>query len=457
MNPSRTFLPASLALLVAGVLPAQQALTPLTSSDDHHQDAAISPDGLQVVFKVGLGKIGRVSTRTGVESILVSSSQNDLFHVLWARNSLDLYYVQGNRVRSVSRSGGNPLILATLQGTSLRIWDVDPTGRTIVGSRRDAGLDHIFTLDTSGLFLPQDIVESPNVLDDIHVDPSGAVILYRSWPALPFANKEYYRADLDGGNQTLLHMTFFGDSAAWTDAGQTFAMTTLTPTEPPTLGLARVGPSGILELLTDADAVARRSTVSADTRWILFEAINPQGGGVNPAVMPGMGGGAVMLARGQNLIFNSGSLTGGLSMDHDNLLVAFSANRADIAGDPDQIYAVALDREIRVYPRVEVGKSLWIELPLELDELGFLALSTGVELGTPLTLVGVSGALELLSGPGEIAIVLSGAGTGTEPLSAQFDVPNDPTLIGQEFYFQGLRLPVSGPGAFTHWGWFTVF
>ena len=457
MNPSLTLLPPVLAL-AAGCLPSQQPLTPLTTSNDQHLDSAISPDGLQVVFKVGLGKIGQVSTRTGAESILVTSFQNDLFDVLWAPDSLELYYVQGDRVRSVSRSGGNPLILATLQGSDLRIWDVDPTGRSIVGSRRAGGIYHIFTLDTSGQFLPQDIVESVNVLDDIHVDPSGTVILYRAWPALPFAPKEYYRADLDdGGNQVLLQMTGFGDSAAWTDDGQTFAMTTLTPTEPPTLGLVRVGPSGVQELLTGTVTVARRSTVSADRQWILFEASNPKGGGVNPAVMPGMGGGAVMLASGQNLIFNGGSLTGGLSMDHDNLLVAFSANQADIGGDPDQIYAVALDREIRVYPRVEVGESLWFELPVELDELGVLALSTGVGVGAPFTLPGVSGALELLFGPGEIAIILSGMGTGTEPLSRQMEVPNDPALIGQEFYFQGLRIPVSSAGAFTNWGWFTIF
>ena len=47
---------------------------------------------------------------------LVVSPQNDLFDFLWAPNSLDVYYLQGNLVKSVARTGGLALSpLATIR------------------------------------------------------------------------------------------------------------------------------------------------------------------------------------------------------------------------------------------------------------------------------------------------------------------------------------------------------
>lgn len=452
---------ALLALVLAVTVPCQggsaQVLPPLSSSPDHHLDAKISPDGQTVLYRTGPGKIGRVSTVNGAEIPLVVSAQNNLFDYLWAPNSLDVYFLQGNQVRSISRSGGSSLLLATIAGTNVRIWCVDADGVNIWGTRRENGLHHIFSLDTSGGLLPVDVLSSPNVLDDVRVDPSGSSILYRSGSAQPFAAKEYYRADADGQNEMSLLATFSGDSADWADAGQNFVLSAFTPTVPPAWGIGRVDSAGVLEFLTDADALMRRTSVSADGQWILFEARNPRDGGVIPGVMPATGGGAVMLYSGQNLILNGGSLTGGLSMDHDNSLVAFSASFSDFPGTPDQVFLVALDREVRIHPRVEVGRSFTVELPVEMGELGALAFSVGVETGTPLTVPGINGAFELLAGPGQFAVVLIGQGDGNGPLTVQGDVPNLPRLIGSDIFFQGLRIPESGPGAFTHWGWFTIF
>ncbi len=455
MIPIRALLPVLVALAWSASAPGQ--LVPLTTSGTSHSAPEISPDGLQVAFKVGLEKIGTVSLTSGIESTLVNSPAQNLFDFLWSPTSSAIYYLQGNLVRSIPRSGGVPVILGTLQGIDHALWCVDGTDTTIFGTRREGSTYYIFVIDTSGGFAPKDIVSSVNVLDDVRVDPSGTSILYRSWPAIPFTAKEYYRADVDGQNQTLLHTTDPLDqaqSAVWTDDGQTFALTMLSATNS-SFELARFGSSG-LELLTETENPERRSTVSRDGKWLLFESGNPKGG-ITLAVMPTVGGGLVLLAAGQRLVLNGGFLTGGLSMDENNELVAFSALDLDLPGVAEQIYVARLNREIRIYPRVELGGDLTVELPIDLNELGAVAFSTGFAMAPPIIVPGISGAFELLAGPGELATALVGFGLGTGPLTSQLTVPNDPTLAGLEIYFQGVRLQNAGQGEFTNWGWFTIF
>ena len=104
-----------------------------------------------------------------------------------------------------------------------------------------------------------------------------------------------------------------------------------------------------------------------------------------------------------------------------------------------------------------MGGDLTVELPIDLNELGAVAFSTGFSTAAPIIVPGISGAFELLAGPGELATALVGFGLGTGPLTSQLTVPNDPTLAGLEIYFQGVRLQNAGQGEFTNWGWFTIF
>ena len=167
--------------------------------------------------------------------------------------------------------------------------------------------------------------------------------------------------------------------------------------------------------------------------------------------MPVDGGGVLMLTPGQGLRMNNGNLIRGLSMDRQEKLVAFSA---ETAGGEDQIYTVELDREIRVYPKLETGKPFNIELDLQANELGAVGASPGLSQVGPFTLPRFSGQYDLDIQNNVLATVLLGFGQTT---TVTINIPNDPALIGLRFYYQGVRLTGANSGAFTRWGYYQVF
>jgi hypothetical protein len=247
-------------------------------------------------------------------------------------------------------------------------------------------------------------------------------------------------------------------SGYWLDMGQHIVFTTLSP-HIAQLHLGRAAAGSPLEMLTDFAYFTRRSFVRPGSAWILCETLAPNVAGVSVAVMPVTGGGEVLLEGGRQLFIagtNSGSLSGGLTMDTADNKIAVSAGTS--ASDPQpQIYVASLDREIRVTPRLQTGQTFRVDLPVNAGELGGVAVSFGLTSGPPFTLPGVTGGLLLNTAPGQMASAVSGVGTGSGPLSGTWTIPANPGLVGFRLFFQGVRLDLNLNGAFTRWGHYVCF
>ena len=436
------------ALLVLGSLAGAQSvrsIRTLTTAGEVHQDARISPDGQYVVWK-GPNKLGIAPFSGGAETPLVASST--LGDFLWAPTSSGIYYLDGTTVKFIARAGGVPKTLQTIAGGQQRLWCVSPNDALLYGSRYDTTTSQyaIYTLATSGTSVPKDLITSALALDAVRIDPTNQKMLYREYVAVPFSNREYWRADKDGKNPLSLTGGPVGgqiDHADFVDAGTTIVYTTISPNTP-SFQLARlVAGNTTAVLLSEAPGLHRRSAVSGDQKWVIHEALTPPTQGTQVAILPPDGGGLVILDPSKTFTFTSNPST-----SSTGLRVAFSGTDTSVPGATSQVHVAELDRELRLFPKLELGKVFQMALPLASTELGVIFVGAGLA-ATPITLPGFLYTFDLnLSA---FVSVIAGPGTGGL-LQAALPLPNDPALAGQDLFWQGVRIePVPQTGEFTRY------
>jgi Tol biopolymer transport system component len=416
----------------------------ISQKDEIHQDAKISPDGAFVAFKVS-GRLGVVDIAGTTETTIYTGSPGEF---VWSRSSASLFVADGDRILAVPRSGATPTPLVQLGGQTLSVWDVDGQNALLYCTRKDPSTNDyfVFELAASGSSAPRDLISSKNQLSHVRVDPSGAYLLYRSTGTAPFDPSEYWRADRDGTNRINLAGGTVGSSVQngdWLDAGDTALFAGPDASGIPTVQRI-LRASRTVEPLTSL-VTSRFPTVSPNRDWIVFAAIDGPGNG--PGVMPPTGGGVVFLAPGTGYVY-SGSPTIDTAARH----VVWSASRFG-SGEKDKLFRVDLDREMRVHPRVELGKTFQLELPAATNEIGVIFLGN---LGpAPFGLPGVQYPFYL---DASFAILTIARGSASAPVSIALPVPNVPALSGVRIWFQGMRWdPVAQVGDFTRHGVFTIF
>ena len=119
---------------------------------------------------------------------------------------------------------------------------------------------------------------------------------------------------------------------------------------------------------------------------------------------------------------------------------------ASRVGNVTQIFAVDLDRELVVAPRVEVNGSFNVDLPVTSTEVGaVLASVPPLQAAQPVPSLRYG----LVLNPAALFVLPSAPAAGGV-LRSTLAVPNNPWLSGQELVFQGVRLDVpTNQGDFT--------
>lgn len=434
---SRPTSAAFLAVCALAAAPAaQRGVTAITSKAEVHRDPRISPDGALVAFR-GPGKIGVVGINGGAEGVLVKAP--NLGDFLWAPTGSGIYFVEADQVKFVSRTGGSPRLVAKIPGQQHRIFAVDAKDGFVYGVRFDpTGRRYaLFRQDTAGRQKSVDLVFSSLLMDELALDPSQTRILVRESPRSPFPPREYVSVDLQGKNRkSLTGKPILGQiqSGDWIDAGRSIAFTMISSTSN-TWQIASVGPSSTsITMLTEGNDFHRRSVVSANRRWIVFEGTTTVG------ILPVRGGGEILLSDdGKTYV-----LLGPPSIDAAGKTVVFAAT---ILGGSNlgQVYKVSLDRELHITPRAEIGKSFGVEMPIAPKEVG--AVFVGIQRAkSPIRLAGVRAAFWI--DPSAMADVVVGSGGGGK-LSVTLPVPANPWLQGRHLLFQGVRLIAGSGGDFT--------
>lgn len=449
-RPSLTAAAVSLLLVPLGAQTSRDIAT-LTATSDTKSEARISPDGNWVAFR-GASRLGVVPFSGGSDVNLITGP--NLGDFVWAATSSGVYYLENSQVRFVSRTGTSGQLVGTIPGQSARLWCVTDTDTYLYGTRYDpvAFTYVVFRLKTDGTTAAQDLLSSAYLLDAVRYTPArGGKILYRSQAIVPFAPREYFRADANGANPvSITGGAILGqpDFADFTDGGDTIAFSWIsTVSNTAQLASFALGQTAA-RALTDKPKLHRRSAVSEDRLWIAHEAQLYVGGPMSLGIVPADGGGVVLLDPTRTFIFN-----GPPSVSRAGTRIAFTG--LGTGGTVPQVHGATLDRELRVRPRVEAGQPFTVELPAIQGELGGAFFSASV-LGTPVTLPGFHGAFAL--DPLTLIQVLSGTGSGTDPLRVTIPVPGDPSLVGQEFYLQGARYDLPrGVGDFTRYAAFQVF
>ncbi len=463
MSRQRTLTIAAAILLTSLSLPSQRGVRTLTSTGLTHTDVKLSPNGQWVAFrtsKAGAPALGLSHTSAGSKEIVLFSGSS-LTRFLWHPDSRGLYYQNGARIEYVRTVGGVPFLVGTLGGNSPTLHTIDPTGKFLLGVSNDVNLTYrIWRLDTDGQTSATTLHTVPfNFLDWLTVDPSGKFIAFTSQPSgVPFAAAEILRIDIDGKNEYQLSGGPMPDilrllkvsqprNLAWVDSGKTllFAAADVLPAPWQVFRISETDPDPLL--MTSSDAI--HTDISVAGNWavyrgtILHKSATPHHHGI-VSVMPLEGGGRVLLEPETDWV-----MTGSPSMDKFNLSVAFGGYPA---GSPpltrSEVQMIALDREVRVYPRAVLGSRLNFELPVNTGERGTLFLSTGILELDPKQQLSLPGFIYRVAlDPAVLLPVLSGTGTGSGPLKAQAVIPNDPQLIGWEVYLQGLRVRPVTPAA----------
>ena len=433
------------ALVVAALAPAQRGVRAVTTSAESHQDAKISPDGSTIAFR-GPNKLAVVPYVGGAELVLATSST--LGEFLWTPTGGGLYFIDAGTVKYVTRTGGSVITVRAIPGQQQHIHCVTKDDKSIYGSRYDPTSTRftIFTLATNGQSAPSDIVQSVLTLDAVALDPSGAKMVYREYyGGTPFANREYWLALSSGvGAVSLTNGPISGqlDQAEFVDNGNTVAFTSIATTIPTfQIGTLANGNSTI-RYLTDSPGLARRSSVFPDRKWIACESSFPPASGARIAIIPADGGGKILLDPNKPL-----TLYGNPTADAGGTKIAFCAIEQGVTTIP-QVYAIELDRELRIRPRLETGKIAFFELPVGLNDLGGFFLAGGLA-STPLTIGGLQYSYDL-----DLAtsVPIYNGTSGSGVLQLVIGVPNDPALVGQVLYWQGLRVSlISVTGDFTRW------
>ncbi len=442
---------AALGLLVFS-LPSQREVKVLTKGNEAHFDARISPDGKTVAFR-GAQKIGVVGVDGGTETTVAQGS--NLGGFLWSPNSAGIYYLDGATVKFVSKSGGNALTIGGGKG-AMFLWAVDTSDKTIYGSRADSNNDYyVFSLATSGSASPKDIVSiaSGYWVDQVAVDPSGTKLAYLVSLQGVHRPKDLRVANADGSNEKSWSggekLASTTRNLAWADAGTTATFTTLVTNFSLTWQIGRLtAASTNVEYLTSEPRHHQRSSVAANLSWIVFQAevLDLTGTRQVPAVIPGGGGGRVLLEPANSWVFQ-----GDPSIDGAGQKVAFAASYYDEKNNltTAQVYLVQLDREVVIAPRAAPGTKINMSLPVDKGEQGMLFLSLNVQL-QPFPIPGFTYGVALDTGV--MVQLLSGVGDGSSPLQLQnVAIPNDINLKGVEVYVQGIRSPNGRTGDLTRY------
>ncbi len=448
-------IPTTLLATLLVALPAaaqRRGVTQLTSLQETHQLAKISPNGQTVAF-AGPSKIGAVAFGGGAEVTLVNGI--NLGDFVWSPTSAGLYFLDNAVLKFVPRFGGAPTSLTTLPGQQHRLWAVDAADRKIWGTRLDSTTQtyHIFTVPTNGGAQPTDIVSSVLVMDEVKLDPQDQFILYRAFsPGIPFSPVEYFRADADGQNAVSItggSVTNLPELADWVDNGQSIVFTMISAASA-RRHLGRIGPTGTqIRMLSEGSFQRRFSAVSPDRRWVVHHATYGDGSSAAPAVIPADGGGLVLLAT-DGLFYQ---FEGPPTADDGGTRIAFAA-RVFGSPEPAHVFAVELERELYITPRAEVGQSFTVTLPVTSSESGTAFLSIGIS-PLPFSLFGFEHSLDL--DPTLLLPILAGTTSTGSLTSVPIRLPNNPALIGASIYFQGLRVRSSVSGDFTRYAEVRIF
>ncbi len=442
---------AVLCAAAASALPSQRRVVQVTTSLGVHQDATISPDGRVIAFR-GAGLIGVVGFSGGPESTIATGASIGSF--LWSPNSSGVYFLDGNNLRFAAAAGGSPLTLATMTGTNHRLWAVNSTDQVLWGTRLEAGIYRVFIIPTNGGAMT-DIATDTLLLDDVALDPSEQFVVFGASLPQPFQPKEYFRnsAFTKTGRTSFTGSPISGANGAgpsgarWVDNGNTIAFEMVSPTALQT-HLYRLILGQSEQAITDGPYFRRSMHSSRDGRWLVHAARwGVVGTLVGLAIIPGDGGAQVMLSAEDSVAY---ILQGLPSMDDSGSRVAFAASAN---GGTPQIYTVVLDGELRVRPRVEVGKTFSVDMPISASEVGVVFLGGGLYrnfFAVPPFQYG------LVIDPLVLIQVVAGA-SSTGALSVQIPVPNRPSLIGQAAAFQGFRALNASSGEFTRAAEFYVF
>lgn len=443
---AQILIPALSVALFAVPSAAQRAISQITFTEEAHQDAQISPNGAFVAYE-GPGKISLVPFGGGFEADLVTGSPGDF---VWAPNSAGLYYLVGADLRYVGIGGGT-VPLTTLSGSRHRLWCVDSTESQLWGTRWDqtTGFYSIFVVGTNGAGAT-DIVTTQFVVDQVRIDPTDSKIVYRKTDGLPFSPHEFLSADAADGNNgvslTGVGIAGLPEGADWVDNGQSIVFSMISQTSF-AWNIARVGPTGTaVQMLTEGSSPRRTSSIAPGRDWVVMQAAHASG--VVPAVMPPDGGGIVFLEPDAG---DSYTFFGPPTANATGTRVAFAATSTADPGGLPKVYAVSLDRELRIHPRADLGTTFQIDMPVSNSEAGIVYMSGGGPIA-PITTLGWIYGIAL----GAPRVVLF-AGSGTAGLvQVPVTVPNEPLISGVDVHFQGIRASATGL-EFTRWAEVRIF
>lgn len=109
----------------------------LTGGAGRYSDPEISPDGTAIVFtRYGEGftaQLALIDVDGGNPRVVVEGA---VYSPTWTPDGMEIVYTSGSELLAVSRFGGEPRLLAELEGTAL-YPDVSPDGSSIVVEHRD--------------------------------------------------------------------------------------------------------------------------------------------------------------------------------------------------------------------------------------------------------------------------------------------------------------------------------
>jgi hypothetical protein len=126
------------AICLAAAATAQlQQFTSITNSNVAHEDAKICTDALHVAFRTGTTSLGIVDIAGVAEATLYTSPTLSLTSYVWSRDSAVIYFSDGNQILRVPIGGGAATPVATVAGSNVRLFCIDPTGTLLYGTRKD--------------------------------------------------------------------------------------------------------------------------------------------------------------------------------------------------------------------------------------------------------------------------------------------------------------------------------
>lgn len=442
---------------LAGVLMAQQrTIVPITSTPEEHLGAVISPSGAFAAFR-GPDKIAAVAYGGGPEIVLATGRNLGTF--VWAPDSRGIYFLDGADLKSVSVAGGAATTILTLPETNHVLCDVKDDGTRLYGvwfyvrtSGTPAREWHVFSVRTDGSAQPATLIRSVLTIDGVRLSPDETQMAYREYDPTPFQPIDLVVAGADGTNRQSLTNNQgmqISVSAPWWEGDASALLFARTDPAISRQVVERLQISTRTITPLTYPTRARNLSVAPVGGFVLYEGFWQQGQVWTPVMVSPRGGGHVFLDPSRPIVFRGTPLADANRGDQ----VVFSGNLA--GATTSQVLKVELARELRIEPRIEVGRTFQIELAVGTTEIGAVFLAGAIS-STPLTLPGLAGAFWL--DPTSLVSVLVGIGDGQAPLRTQIAVPNVTFLVRKAMYAQGVRfLDFTPRGDFTRWAELPIF